>query len=808
MNTFPSLISPETLTKICDGFSRWLLYILLLFLPLFFLPWSLDILEVNKQTLLVLLTLFSALFWLGKMLCERKFVFRGGWITLLPLLLFGGVFISGFFSQGKYLSWIGTSTQEYTSILSYFAYLVLFYLLMNILDTEQKKKKAVLILLVSAFLTGLVGLLSLFGIHFSFAFADSRGFNTIGTLNNFALYLTVMGLFGISSWLAQKKESGLLYHQAMGIVEYILIGVISLIGFFFLLFLDFWILWVVLLVGLAVLFIYVLLRAQEFGSSTRLILPFFMFIISLLFLFWLPSFIPISVPIEVSPNFKESFSIATKTLVDTSWPFGSGPGTFVYDYTKFHSQLINNTQFWDVRFDRAASYLLTIFATTGLVGAAMWVIFLVSLLVVSLKKMVKIKNREEWAGTLSLFVPWLALVVVLGIYSVNISLLFLFFVLSGLLAAQGELKEYVKFFATSPRAAIVSSFMLVVMGTLVLTVIFVTGQRYFSEVAFAKAVRLDRSQGNIDEIVKELERASTINKRNDIYFRNLTQALLLKLQNEIDSLDATDQITPEKRQYIQDLTSATTNAAVRATTIAPQNSLNWLTLGTVYRELMPLLKEAGNYSVSALKTAIDLEPNNPAYRSELGRTYTVMADFLQPLLASKDEVVKQENQTAYNQNLQDAETAFTKALELKPDYATASYYLAFVNEKQGRLDDAIKKMETVAGQNNKDVGVVFQLGMMYLRRKAAGDLDKAQVALEYAISLAPAYSNARWYLASVYEQKGNLAKAIEQLEKVLELNPDNKDVQIKLEQLRSGAGSKIIPSTLDEGAGGVTNTNQ
>ena len=60
------------MTKTGGSFSflsatRWLLIILMFFLPLFFLPMTLEPLEINKQTLLLVLTCAAALCWLVHM---------------------------------------------------------------------------------------------------------------------------------------------------------------------------------------------------------------------------------------------------------------------------------------------------------------------------------------------------------------------------------------------------------------------------------------------------------------------------------------------------------------------------------------------------------------------------------------------------------------------------------------------------------------------------------------------------------------------------------------------------------------------
>ena len=117
------------------------------------------------------------------------------------------------------------------------------------------------------------------------------------------------------------------------------------------------------------------------------------------------------------------------------------------------------------------------------------------------------------------------------------------------------------------------------------------------------------------------------------------------------------------------------------------------------------------------------------------------------------------------------------------------------------MGDAIAKMEQVAMADPRDVGVAFQLGLLYLRNE---ENEKAQNALEWAVELAPSYSNARWFLATVYENQGNIEVAIEQVAKVLELNPGNQTIEQRLNNLNAfGASQPPASSEPVEGQAGT-----
>ena len=77
-------------------------------------------------------------------------------------------------------------------------------------------------------------------------------------------------------------------------------------------------------------------------------------------------------------------------------------------------------------------------------------------------------------------------------------------------------------------------------------------------------------------------------------------------------------------------------------------------------------------------------------------------------------------------------------------------------------------------------------------------MDRAQAAFEHAVKIAPGYANAHWFLASIYEQAGDIAAAVREVEAVLELNPGNDIVESRLERLLTGQISTEVPEAIEE----------
>lgn len=783
-----------TLSRALARANEWLLLGLVFLLPLFFLPWTLDVLEVNKQTLLVVVVAIAVLVWVGRILHEREVSLVRGWQNLLPLGFLVGWILASLFSIGGYVSWMGGASQEYQSVLSIAALTALFYLLTHTIRREALERRFFAALLFSGALVLFLALLNVLGASiFPWSFLQASAFNTIGSVNAFGVFAVLISVLGQALWLVGGGEQRDMFLSGWkGYAEKGLILFTTLATLFFLLAIDFWALWVLVLVGVGMLFLFGILRAGEFAHTNRFILPMAMGVIAIFFLFLSRPY-ALNLPIEVTPTLNASWSIVQDTWTDQSSLFGSGPGTYALDYSQYRSADINQTAFWNTRFDRGHSYFMTLLATGGVVSGVLFLVMILGLLFGSLRVLLAEKRHVIWKMHFVLLSTWVTLVASAFLYSWNFTLQFLFYALSAMVATQFLSGRTAKL-RQSPRLSLSFSFVFVLFSIGVLTLFFVGVQRQMAEAQFAKAIRLDRSQVSIDEVIERLDRAATLNRYNDTYYRNLSQALLFKT-NEVVGDTAQDGLTEESTQLLQLLTSSSINAAKRATDIAPYNVLNWRLRGDIYRELMPLVNGADQFAALSYERAMVLEPNNPLGPTGLARVYLASAGQAAQLAQAQDEAVREEARQTRNTLLASAEEALQKAIELKPDYAPAHFYLARVLEEQGRLEEAFAKLDAIRQYNPLDVGVAFQLGQLAMRMER---YDRAQSEFEQAISLAPEFANARWFLASVYEILGNTDAAIEQVEILQKLIPENPVITARLNRLEEGKLKADLPDPLEE----------
>jgi tetratricopeptide (TPR) repeat protein len=779
-------------------------YLLFFLLPLFFLPWTSEVFEMNKQVLLIAGVSVGLLAWLGGMVLHKKVSLRLGWMFALAFGFLASLIVSAALSSGGFVSWVGQGGQEYQSFLTAVAFVLAFVLLAHVGTDAVVQRRALAALSGSAFVAGVLTILdSATGLRLPFGFAQGAGFNPIGTVNALTVFLVVAAMAGIAAFLvSDDDDEDLIAPGAKGVPMRILVVLNALLALYFLLVVDFWVLWLLVIVGILLLGTFLFVQAKRFPHPQRFILPLLLLAASVVFILpQIHSPISLPVPTVVSPTYGMSAGIAKSTLGESRmhFLFGSGPGTYAQDYGTFHPVEVNQTSFWDVSFDRAKSHLLTVLATYGVLPTLLALGLFGWILVASVMRLMRDRDREGWKTTFVLLTGFVVLLLEHALYSSNMTLSFLVWGIAGLLASQLLPPPKNVDFASSPRLGLLVSFAFVVVLVGVLSGILVTVQRYSADVAFAAAVRDDQAGKPLDQVVNELGVAVNRNPLSDLYLRNLSTALLLQASDAISKAGAKP--SQQDISRIQQLVALSVSVSKRATDIAPDNASNWAVRGSIYRELLGFVDNAQNFAAASFQQAMALEPNNPAYVTDLGQVHLDVADRDRTLLNNKDATLAKQAQDGLDTEMKAAEDAFNKSLALKGDYAPAAYYLAVVYERENKLDQAAARLSALTVQNPLDVGLSVELGLLELRMNQT---DKAVAELERAKSIAPDNSDVLWFLASAYEVAGRRADAIALVEQVQKLNPDNDLVKQRLSQMQAGVNTTILPQPVDSGTTSAT----
>ncbi|MFA6018207.1 MAG: tetratricopeptide repeat protein [Patescibacteria group bacterium] len=734
--------------------------------PVLVLPWTVSPLEINKQALFYFLATIAILAWLGRALLVRTVEVNFGKVWIPCVIFFGCAVLSAVFSPDSYTSIFGQANQEYTSVVTIFFGIALAYVGSQMLDSRTVRRMTIAAVAGAAFV-GFIASLTFFGIS-----SDVLPMNLVGMPNALAVYLIVMSLVGSAAVMIGNYDSPL--QRTLAIVSTVIVSITALMT---LLAVDYVVLWGLAIFGSAALFALALVHPVLLTRPTRFILPMIL-LVSGLFFSILPTLVSNPFVSEVSLNTSSSWKIATETLQDGHWLFGTGPGTYVADFAKFHSADLNTTSFWDTRFDRASSGMLTTLPTFGVLATIAFILGFGAVSILAILAYRRTQHPEDLPG----LIGWLVIFAAWFVYPQNFTLTVLFWILFALTLRSIVFSRRTFSLDRSPRASFIAALIFVVTSVFILTVAFTTVSKYRADIIFARAVALSAGGGRIDDVIIALDGAASANRWSDVYYRNLGSALLQK----VTALAKETDVNPE---LIKSLIGAAVNASIRATELGPTNVTNWELRGDIYREVSPLVADAASFSIAAYQEAVLLAPNNPRYSVDLARGYIAYADVLAPIAKGDDVGKASQAKVDQESALQKASDTLLSAIILKSDYAEARYYLASVQERQGKLAEAVASMELVRSSAPGDVGVGLQLALLYLRQ---GKNDVAKQELNRVIALAPNFSNAHWYLAAVLEEENDVTGALLELETIMSIDPGNETVQKKIDALRAGQAAAIV----------------
>lgn len=764
---------------------KWSIYLLVFLLPLFFLPFSFEAFEFNKQFLLFFLVSLALFAWIAKMvLVDKEIRFKRTPLDIPVLAFLFVAILSAVFSVDKSSSLFGFYGRFSDGLIGLLSLGILYFLIINNVTVkseirnpnDEKMSKSqmpknsslvisasslIKVFLWSVFFVILFSYLSIFGIwtklsNLQFEIANFQiglpavmmqwTFNPVaGSLEGLAVFLSIILVFLIGRILISKK--------GRGAINYLLL-IATLV---LLIIVDFTAVWLVITVSLVLFLGFALWKRLFRENVNKLLLPILIIILAGAFLFFDTSDLQSSIfnfqlPKEQVLDQGTSWGVGLNGAIENakSGFLGSGIGTWHYDFAKFKSVEFNQNLLWQIRFDRAGSYMAEILGTMGFLGMISYLFLIGMFLLISYFFL-----QQNRSGIL-LFMVFLALIVSQLVYYQNTTLAFVFWLFLALSVVnwQKPVKEKTVSFKDFPELSLVFSAVLIVLGLLVLGTYFFAGKFYLADINYKNATGAKR--------IENLEKAVNLNPYQPQYKIVLSRAYLSEISAEMQKpIDLQDQVALSSYVYraiTYGKSGQIGRTFVKGTTeLAPNRVAAWETLGMIYRDIQGVATGALEWGIKSFEKAIELEPTNPVLYTELGKLY----------LTSNDR--------------ERARTEFAKAKEVKPDYIDAAIQIALIYEGEGNLPEAIRQMESLVNSYPLNIEVLFQLGRIYFNNN---QVDEAISRFETVINLMPTHSNAHYSLGVAYQKKGQILKAIAEFENVLEIIPGNIDVQQKLEELR------------------------
>ncbi|OHA66885.1 MAG: hypothetical protein A3C04_02485 [Candidatus Wildermuthbacteria bacterium RIFCSPHIGHO2_02_FULL_45_25] len=777
-----------------------MLILLSFLLPLWFLPFTQNILGYPKQVLLVIAVFAAFGIWLAGQMRSGTFTLRWGMLHWGAGAFLAATGISSIFSIWRYGSFWGWPLDIADSFLSVLCFAALFWLM------SQQKEVRVIFSMATAFLVSSALAIVFAFLQFKGIFVlplqslQTANFQTLGTPNSIALLAGIL----VPLALGLSRSSQMFVRIGFTALALVLFGIAA--------FFNFADAWIVIMVGLGVLLAFEVSNKREhlqsFGTSLIMIL----IVVSVCFFFLRDFALPgaPSTPAEVSLNYAGEMEVIKGMAQENPLRIlvGTGPGTFEFAYSLYRSASSNNSLFWNTRFSGGVAEGPDFLVTHGIAGFSAFLLLIIlgagfgthwlysqsaaRKEVSAPKRVLKTLAQssriarvdlnktgsgemnmgvQEHALLTAMLAAFCAIVVAFFLYPGNIILWFLFWMLVGGIAFFISSKEFAFAFSRSPFVSLGVSFALLSVFVAQCGVLIIGGKGYAAQVSYAKAIHAAR-ENKSQEAVRYLQSAVKQNGSVDVYQRELAQLFVI----EGNRIAADSSLQGEERaQKVGAMVQGAIAAARKASSLVPENVANWNVQGVIYRNLIGVVG-AENFAIESFQRAAQREPSSPFPWTEMARVriLQVQAADQNKAGAPSDERAKQ---------VDEAVTYLGKAIALKGDYAAAHYLLAVAYSQQGKAQEAISKLEETKRIAPNDIGIAFQLGVIYRQEK---NLPKAAAEFERAAILNPNYANARYMLGLVYDAQGKTLEALIEFEKVEELNPANEEVQKIIANLRNG----------------------
>lgn len=754
-------------TKILAGVTKYALYLIIFLVPLFFLPYTIEGFELNKYFLFYILTLLALICWLARSVFRKTVEIRRTALDVPLLILWGVFFITALFSQERYLSFFGDFSFLGLSFIGLTVMLIFYFLIVQTFSGIKQVLTALNLFLLAGSLSALYFILRVAGLLSWVKKIPLPDFNLTNSANTqFGLFLAIIMTLSLALLTARKRN------LKLDIFFFLVFGLSGAA----LVMIGFKLIWIVAAIALFLALVF-LMTYLEKTRNIWLSVAFGVLVMALLFaLLGVPRFLSSPLPVEVSLSSGVSWDLAVSTLTDSArnFLFGSGPGTFIFDFSKYRPADFNNNFAWNIRFRSPWSGALEWLMTTGLFGSLALLLTVLMVLglavatflrhILELRRKKKVAAEEEapvesftnsplifWG----LIAGWLISLIIFFISVFGLVHWLVFWLFLGLMIAAGahlaktEMPPLFISLKTSPQYALVTSFGFILIFTAIIVAGVYLGRFFTAEVVYARALAKP-----LDERLVSLAQAVNLNPNRVLFHLTLADSFIAKAAEVANRVNDVNQVS--------NLVASAVQATRLAADKAPNNVATWEFLSNMYATARPFAPEANNWVITSLEKAVALEPTNPTFYVTLG------------------------NAKLLEKRYSEAKDDFEKAISLKPDLLMAYVRLAILKEAQNDLSGAVAALERGLGYGRQDAGYVFQLGRYYFNRAQKGDYGLAELAYRRAIALNPNYSDALFGLALLYERTNNKGPALELYRRVLQLNPGNKDIKKKIDQLSGG----------------------
>ncbi len=665
-------------TNIFDKLSFLSLFLVIILLPVFFLPFTNIPVEISKGLLLVLGLALCIIFWALARFSDGKISVPKSWLLVSGGAIVLVFFLSALFSSASEVSFFGAMLDVESFWFIFAGFLLM--LCASVVFRNLPNTRIVLfgLILSSALVLIFQSLRFLMPTFLSLGVLGGKTDNILGSWNAFGLFAgfsALMSLLVIEFFSITRALKWIL--EGLIVLSIILIAAVNL---------PF--VWELLGVSSLIIFVYKVSinSSNPEGETKEKHFPAFSFTIVMITLLFfmsgqfiggiLPNRLGLSNS-EVSPSLRAT-ALVTKSVLKNDPIFGLGPNRFGEAWAMYKPASINATVFWDVSFAAGSGLVPTLVSTTGYLGILTWLVFFGLFIFTGVKSIFSGMKKGVGWEIMAFFVLSLYLFVSAFFYSTGpvMFLLALAFtgVFIGLSAANIDNEEISILFLNDHRKSFFSILLLVLVIVISAAASFKYAQRLASVSYYGRAF----SASTVPAAETSINKALSL-YQNDLYLRTYAQIYLVKLNSlaaKGSSLSDTD------KADLQTSLDQVASGAQLATVYNPANYLNFFMLGSVYQTFTSLgVKDTSGKAIEAYKKASALNPLNP--RIKLAMASTFLADG----------------------KVKEAKSYANEALSLKGDYIDALITLSQIAKSEGDTENALAYAQTAfsISPTNKDL---------------------------------------------------------------------------------------------------------
>jgi len=399
---------------------------------------------------------------------------------------------------------------------------------------------------------------------------------------------------------------------------------------------------------------------------------------------------------------------------------GVGPGNFIDAFTNFKPPEFNTSPFWNLRFTNSSNFIFYLTSTTGIIGLLSYL----SILILFLQRsatVLKNSTSLEKSIVLALFAAF----ILQFFLPASFLMLAVFLILLAILENIVNIKNQPSINPPKENLQPALTIPLTLLGLILL--FYLTTTYYQAEVYAQKAAAAIKTGNGETALTQLLNAIKLAPYREDYLVISSQINLAMAGNIVAKTATGGAQPSQSDTQLLQEYIKASINDAKKATELSPRRSSNWENLANIYRRVTNIIQEAFPWIIASYDRAISTDPNNPRLFIEAGGVFFGKEEYAtaSALFKKAVELKPDYNNAHYNlaytlfklKDYQNAIQELDKAINLtsqsSPDYARAKTELELFKTEATRpatplFSSGLDNLTNLSSPSASSTGILHQ----------------------------------------------------------------------------------------------------